>query len=155
MRYTKRVMKSVVQAGTALALIATLFNTTTRSAHAASPVQVTVSILRFKQLQDPAGPFEKSNGTYYGYVNVDNQGYQDTRNLGYPEVEHAPDISPYWKFSATVDASEGTIPIAIQVKDDDTGVPFSVDDVMDINPQSCVRELHLNFNLQNGNWNDT
>src|SRR6266567_2742106 len=80
MRYSKRVMKSVVQAGTALALIATLFNTTARSAHAASPVQV---------------------------------------------------------------------------NDDDTGVPFSVDDAMDINPQSCTRELHLSFNLQSGNWTDT
>ncbi len=156
MRHGKSFHKLIVHSMVAvLALMLPVFGIAPRLAHAANPVQVTVTILRFKQLQDPAGPFEQANGTYYGFVNIANQGYQDSRSLGYPEADHTPDISPYWQFSAMVDPSLGTIPIFIQVKDDDTGVPFSVDDVMDINPESCVRELHLSFNLNDGTWIDT
>lgn len=140
-------------AGLAMALVLVSM-ATIQSAQAANPVQVTFTVLRFRELEDPAGAFEKDHGTYYGYVNINNQGYKDTRNMGYGEASHNPDIQPYWRFTSTVDAGQGTVPISVQVKDDDTGVPASVDDVMDLNPKSSVRELHLSFNLATGSWTD-
>ena len=108
-------------------VILAMFGLPTIPLHAANTTQVTVTILRFKELQDPdSGVLEQSHGEYYGSVNIDNQGYLDGRGLGYAEAHNGADISPYWKFTATVDLSHGpTIPVFIQVKDDDTGVPFS------------------------------
>src|SRR5438105_2112923 len=138
-------------AGVALAvLLATLSTIGARTAHAANPVQVTLTIQRFVEIQSPdGGLFGQTHGNYYGLVNIDNQGDQDTRSFA-PVQKDNGDISPYWQFRATVDANEGTVPISIQIKDEDTGVPFSVDDVMDINPHSDIRTLRLSFNLQTG-----
>jgi hypothetical protein len=129
-----------------------------RVAYAApSPIDVTVTILHFKALEDPEGPFEHSGGEYYGAVNIDNQGFLESRNLGYAEAANNNDIQPFWRFTRTVDRSQGTASVVIQVRDDDTGVPFSVDDVMDLNPTVGIRQLNLTFNLADGTWvdNDT
>jgi uncharacterized repeat protein (TIGR01451 family) len=145
-------------------MLIVLVNIAPHIVHAASPVQVTVTIQRFVELQNPdGGLFGQSHGNYYGYVKIDNgegaatptssDGYQDSRNFA-PVQQDNGDISPFWRFTATVDGSLSNIPISIQVKDDDTGVALSVDDVMDLNPKSCIRELHLNFNLQTGDWTD-
>ena len=124
------------------------------AAHAATPIQVTLTIQRFVEIDDPEdSTFEQSHGEYYAIADVGGTGnYQDSRNLGYPEVHNGADITPYWRFTATVDAAAGTIPVNFQVKDDDTGVPFTTDDVMDINPQPGLREMHATFNLATGDW---
>lgn len=164
MRNVKRPDRAIRCAAMVIVLI-TLVSFTTRTVHAASPVQVTVTVQRFVELQSPdGGLFGQSHGNYYGYVKIDHgegaasptssDGYQDSRNFA-PVQQDNGDISPFWRFTATVDGGLSNIPIFIQVKDDDTGVAFSVDDVMDLNPQSCNRELHLNFNPQTGDWSDT
>jgi uncharacterized repeat protein (TIGR01451 family) len=121
---------------------------------AGTPVTITLTIQRFVEIDDPdTGIFEQSHGEYYAIADIGGTGsYQDTRNLGYSEQHNAPDITPYWRFTKTVDSSLGTVPINFQVKDDDTGVPGTTDDVMDINPVSGQREMHISFNLQTGDW---
>src|SRR5689334_11837231 len=77
----------------AIALAVGIPAVTTKPARALNPVQVTVTILRFKALQDPEGPFEDDGGEYYGSGSIDGQQF-DTRNLGYGEAGNANDISP-------------------------------------------------------------
>jgi uncharacterized repeat protein (TIGR01451 family) len=161
MRNVKR-LERVLRGAAMVVLLITLVSSTTRTVHAANPITVTVTIQRFVELQNPdGGLFGQSHGNYYGHVKIDqgegaatptsSDGYQDS---GAPFQPDNGDISPFWRFTATINTTATSIPIAIQVKDDDSGVIGAVDDVMDINPQSCVRELHLSFNLQTGDWTD-
>jgi hypothetical protein len=118
-------------------------------AHAApDPVNVTVTIMRFIELQDPdPAPFQ-GVGDYYAKVRIGSFGFQDSFAL---LVDDDPDISPYWTFTRTVDDSLGTVPIVIQIWDDDIGAA-APDDIMDLNPTDGVMELVIVFDLVNGTW---
>src|SRR5207237_3073532 len=112
MRRMKRADRSFRYAAALIMVVGTLVNVAARSAHAANPVQVTVTINRFLELQSPDGGFlGQTHGNFYGYVKIDqgegaasatsSDGYQDSRNFG-PVFQDNGDISPYWRFTATV-----------------------------------------------------
>jgi len=108
-------------------------------------VNVTVTIIRFIQVDDPdPAPFQ-GDGDYYAKVRIGSFPEQST-----PDVESA-DFSPYWTFTRQVDQSLGTIPIVIRIYDSD-GWPFEPDDIIDLNPIDAVQELVLSFNLVLGTW---
>ena len=62
-----------------------------------------------------------------------------------------PDISPFWRFTRTVDQDHGSVPITIQIWDADV-FPAAPDDIIDINPTDGVQELTLSLNLNTGAW---
>ena len=134
-------------------LVAYLLVLTPAPSQAADLIQVTVTVDRFIEIQSPdGGLFGQTHGNYYGRVNIDDQGFLDSRQLGYGVQLDAGDIQPFWRFTRTVDRSKGTIPVQIEVKDDDSGIPLAVDDVMDLNPTPSIRDLNLTLNLATGTW---
>ena len=117
------------------------------SVASAKPVSVTVTILRFVELQNPDPQIGQGCcGDYYPSVRIAG-GAAQTK----PEIGDDADISPYWTFTATVDDSGGTIPIQIQIIDSD-GALTAPDDVMDLNPRDGALNLITNFNPADGTW---
>lgn len=112
---------------------------------APDPVDVTVTIIRFIQVEDPDPFFGGGDGDFYARVNINDLGFEST----FDEQVESDDFSPYWTFTRTVDGSLGTIPIVIQVLDDDFLNP---DDIIDLNPIDGVLDLDLTFDLTEGTW---
>lgn len=118
----------------------------TRAA-AGDPVDVTVDILRFIQVQNPdPGPFQGCCGDYYAEVRI---GAFASQKSG--EIDDQADISPYWRFTRTVDSSLGSVAVNIKIWDADSSVA-APDDIMDLNPVDGVQDLTLVYNLQTGEW---
>lgn len=116
-------------------------------AASAAPVNVTVTILRFIEVQNPdPAPGQGCCGDYYAMVRIDGFSPQTS-----PEIDDRADISPYWTFTKGVDTSLGTIPIEIEIWDADS-VFAAPDDIMDLNPIDGVQKLTILFNLQGGTW---
>jgi len=108
---------------------------------AATPTDVTVTILRFIQVDDP-DPYSVGGGDYYAYVKIGNT--PSIRQPGDGDVSEE-DFSPYWAFTRTVDPAtypNGLIPITIEVWDGDPGD----DDIIDLSPIDNDQILHLIFN---------
>jgi len=117
---------------------------------AAPDVTITVTIIRFTEVQDPdPAPFQ-GVGDYYARVKIGANAFQDTESQHQDDV---PDIRPHWTFSRTVDASLGSAPIVIQIWDDDVGLA-APDDIIDLNPIDGVQELTLTVNPLTGTWSD-
>ena len=113
----------------------------------AQPVNVTVTIMRVIEVSCDEGDFTICPDDYYANVNIANQGFQETDNS---QFEDEADVSPIdWRFTRTVDLSAGSIPIAIQIKDDDNA---SDDDFLDISSGDGDRTLDLTFNLSTATW---
>ena len=120
----------------------------TSPATAADPVDVTVTIMRFIEVQNPdPGPLQGCCGDYYGRIRIGANAFQDNRG---DQVESA-DFSPFWRFTRTVDRSLGSIPITIQIWDADSSFA-APDDIMDLNPIDGVQELTLIYDLNAGTW---
>ena len=113
----------------------------------AAQVPVTVTIQRFIEVQDPdPGPGQGCCGDYYGRVSIDGQPFQES---GHEDDDK--DVTPYWRFTRTVDDTQPTIPVTIQVFDDDTALAFP-DDIMDLNPVDGKQQLDLQLNPRTGTW---
>jgi hypothetical protein len=71
---------------------------------APDPINVTVTIQRFVEIDDPdGGIFNSDHGNYYAIVDIGGTGsYMDSRAT-YPVQGHTPDISPFWRFTRSVD----------------------------------------------------
>ena len=131
----------------AIAAVMVLAPLRTPSGRTATPIDVTVTILRVVQVQDPdPAPFQ-GDADFYAKVRIDGFGFQDTESSNVD----SPDVSPNWRFTQTVDRDLGTIPITIQIWDDDTALA-APDDISDLNPIDGVQELSLVYNLTNGTW---
>lgn len=113
----------------------------------AFPVNVTVTVMRVIEVSCDDGGFTICPDDYYSRVNVANLGFEETDNT---QFEDEPDVSPTnWRFTRTVDSSLGSIPIAIQIWDDDDA---SDDDILDITSSGGDRTLNLTLDLSTGNW---
>lgn len=110
----------------------------------ATPVQVTVTIMRVIEVSCDDGAFTICPDDYYGRVNIADQGFQETDN---GQFEDQGDISPFWRFTRTVDSSLGSIPVTIQIWDDDDA---SADDLLDIS--SVDESVDLTVDLATGFW---
>lgn len=129
------------------ALVATPF---VRPAAAGTPVNVTVTILRFIQIQNPdPGPLQGCCGDPYARVRIGPNPFQDGPHAD--SDDDKADVSPYWTFTQSVDSDLGSVPVTIQILDHDTGLA-SPDDIMDLNPINGVVELNLSVNLATGAW---
>ncbi len=114
---------------------------------AVTPIDVTVTIMRFVQVQDPdPAPFQ-GDGDYYAKVRIGGFAFQDTAS----QNTESADFSPFWRFTRTVDQDLGSVPITIQIWDADV-FPSAPDDIIDINPTDGVQELSLSLNLNTGAW---
>jgi uncharacterized repeat protein (TIGR01451 family) len=111
---------------------------------AAQPVQVTVTIMRVMEVSCDDGAFTICPDDYYGRVNINGIGFQETDN---GQFEDEPDVQPFWRFTRTVDLSAGSIPIEIEIWDDDNA---SDDDQLDISPVGSALDLVLDLNT--GFW---
>jgi len=112
----------------------------------ADPVQVTVTIMRVIEVSCDDGDFTICPDDYYGRVSIAGQAFQETSNT---EFEDQADVSPYWRFTRTTDTDLGTIPIQIQIWDDDDA---SDDDLLDISSGDSDRTLDLTLDLATGFW---
>jgi uncharacterized repeat protein (TIGR01451 family) len=106
---------------------------------------VTVTVTRFVALQDPDPGPGQGDGDFFARVRIDGFGAQDSSTIS------GTDIQPFWTFTRNVDAALGTIPITIQIIDDDD-FPAAPDDLMDINPLDNVTTLTLTYNVAAGTW---
>jgi len=114
---------------------------------AAASTNVTVVIERFVEVQNPDPQVGQGCcGDYYGRVQIAGLGFDKTGS-----IDDKADVSPYWRFTKSVDDSLGTIPIQIQVWDEDSALA-APDDIMDLNPTDGVQTLTVLFNLQTGTW---
>src|SRR5436190_5768689 len=130
----------------ALAFAGLIFFARTEQANAA-PVNVTVTVLRFIEVQNPDPQIGQGCcGDYYASVNINGAGFEDSGS-----IDDKADVSPYWRFTKSVDDSLGTIPIKIRIWDADS-LAAAPDDIMDINPTDGVQTLTVNFDLHNGTW---
>jgi uncharacterized repeat protein (TIGR01451 family) len=121
-----------------------LVNPPLPAAPRAVPIQVTVTVMRVIEVSCDDGAFTICPDDYYARVNIDNQGYFETDNV---QFEDQPDVSPFWRFTRTVDSAVGSIPIVIEIWDDDDASP---DDELDISSNGSA--LDLTLDLATGNW---
>jgi uncharacterized repeat protein (TIGR01451 family) len=124
--------------------IALIFAAFLPATAAAQPVQVTVTIMRVIEVSCDDGAFTICPDDYYTRVNIAGQGFEETDN---GQFEDEGDVSPYWRFTKTVDATLGSIPIEIEIWDDDNA---SDDDLLDISSNGSA--LDLTFDLATGTW---
>jgi uncharacterized repeat protein (TIGR01451 family) len=124
---------------------------------AADPVDVTVTILRVIEVQDPDPGFGQGFGDYFTQVRIGGFGFERSPNANLPDAfvcngVRCPFAEPLWTFTRQVDRSAGnSVPIQIQLWDDDD-FPALPDDVIDINPADGVQELSLNLDVSTGTW---
>ncbi len=111
---------------------------------AAQPVQVTVTIMRVMEVSCDDGGFTICPDDFYGRVNIADQGFVETDN---GQFEDEGDVRPYWRFTRTVDASLGSVPVEIQIWDDDNA---SDDDLLDISSDGDA--VNLTVDLATGFW---
>ena len=113
-----------------------------------NPVQITVTIQRVHQLNEPDIDGCCSDADFYAGVKIGDNGYQETSVYD----EDTADISPNWQIGQSIfleDIGDG-IPIYIQMWDDDS--PYSDDDPIDINPDPNYQILLIYFNPFTGKW---
>ena len=122
----------------------------------AAPIDVTVVISRVIENTCPEEFLTVCPGDYYSTVQIAGQDFESGTvdggcGFGCGLIYTEPyTISPFWTFTKTVDSSVGTIPIALQIREED---PFlNPNDIMDINPQSGKNGLDLQFDLATGTW---
>jgi hypothetical protein len=122
------------------------------------PVLVTVSILRFVQLDNPDGGFGQHQGDFYSEVTIDGFDQETSGEIsGNPDFGEgqifAPPytINPNWTFSKEVDSDLGRIPVQIEIWDAD-GFGSEPDDVIDLSPTDDDVELNLTVDLLDGSW---
>ena len=135
-------------------LLAGLFTATfTLPALAETPVSVT--ILRFIQIEDPDptdvideinSPDVIGHGDFYPQVRIGQAPFQRRRS----DFEESRDFRPFWTFSNTVDQDVGTIPIVIRMWDADEFE--NNDDIIDLNIDDNVQELVLVLDLETCTW---
>jgi hypothetical protein len=125
-------------------------------AQGSDPVPVTVTILRYVQIENPD---TGDNGDYYGAV-----CWRRTCDLG--DAPHIPDdqtavssnstdIEPMATLTRTFDRSvASTITLQLMVWDFDPGFFNAPDDVMDINPTNNAVALRFSVNLNTGAWTE-
>jgi hypothetical protein len=115
----------------------------------AEPTEVFVIISRVDQLISPDGD---APGDYFAKVKIGNTPFfQESSDVDGPNIfvpGSGYSIDPYWVLTANVDSGLGTIPIVIQLEDDDD--PF--DDTVDINPTRGKTQLDLQLDLNTGTW---
>jgi uncharacterized repeat protein (TIGR01451 family) len=121
--------------------VMTLANT----ARAAPDVTVTVTILRFEEVNCPDDDiFEPCPGDYYSKVAIHDSGLQISTRAPDDTAPHNP---AGWTFTKTVDKALGTIAIAIELHDHDDEGP---DEWVDIAPGDNT--LNLTLDLNTGSW---
>lgn len=130
------------------ALVLTLLSVLALSARAdAAPVPLTVDIQRFIEVQNPDPAVGQGCcGDYYAKVSI---GGQPSQTSG--EIDDQADITPFWRFTRTVDDSQSSVPVVIQIFDADTALA-APDDIMDLNPVDGAQELHLQVDPRTGRW---
>ena len=110
----------------------------------AVPVDVKVTISRLVQIHSPDGSVS-DNGDFFANVRINNIAFDQT-----PSIE-SPDFRPTnWEFTTTVDNSLGTIPLQIQIGDDDGF--FRTDGIADINPNVGTFVLDIQLDLISRTW---
>lgn len=123
-----------------------------RQADAAPDVPVTVTILRFQQVVDPDPTrLADSPGDYYSTVEIDGADPQSTRDeTNFNDAE----IAPYWTFTEFVEDDGGTVPVTIEMWDNDgpIGEGGGSDDEIDINPRDRAVALELDVDPSDGTW---
>lgn len=106
----------------------------------ANPVKVKTIIERVRGLDNMEGPFG-GDPDFYAVVSVDGQEFDNKANA----IEDNNDIRPNWEFSKTVDFNKGSIPITIDIYDEDGGLRGD-DDHVDVKPGSG-RKLRLSLDM--------
>jgi uncharacterized repeat protein (TIGR01451 family) len=115
------------------------------TARAAPDVTVTVTILRFEEVNCPDDDvFEPCPGDYYSKVAIHDSGLQISTRAPDDTAPHNP---AGWTFTKTVDQALGTIAIAIELHDHDDEGP---DEWVDIAPGDNT--LNLTLDLRTGSW---
>ena len=91
-------------------------------------LEVRVTIERVTSINDMEGPIG-GDEDFYATVYIDNVdlGSSDT-------IDDDPDITPNWQFTHAVDLSAGSVPVLIQIWEDDDGIFRGGDDHADIDP---------------------
>lgn len=114
---------------------------------AAATASVTLKITRIVETHCDEGDGEACPNDYYPKVDVDGQGLDDGKDRFC--CAHGTDIKMNdWVFTRTVDTDKGTIPIVIELHDQDD---LSDDDHLDVSPDGG-RSLTINLNLATCSW---
>ncbi|HEX5729076.1 NEW3 domain-containing protein [Microbacterium sp.] len=115
------------------------------AANAADPISVTVRILRVVEVACDEGDLVPCPDDPYASVSIAGQPRQES---GYVNNPDPPDIRPNWEFTRTVPAATTTVPISIQIWDDEDS---SGDDLLD----ACDPgddNIDITLDLDSGGW---
>lgn len=113
---------------------------TVRSADLFLNVKVTVERLRaLDSLEEPG------DADFYAVVTINGTEFDNKDTPEQDALEDDDDISPNWQFSQSVNLNEGTIPVAIEIRDEDGFLRFD-DDHVDVTSNGG-RTLNLTLTL--------
>jgi uncharacterized repeat protein (TIGR01451 family) len=128
----------------------------------ATTVPVTVSIYKLIEIDNPDSgkPFSVA-GDFYAKVSINGSPYIKSSvasiDPGFLEgvIYSLPvTFKLFWTFTVDVDSSLASVPIDIQIWDEDNpGFPlFDDDDQVDVNPAGGKRNINLDFSPQSNTW---
>jgi hypothetical protein len=136
----------------AAALAASVYVAVSAQPVAAIDVSVRVTIERIRALDG----FGAEDADFYAVVNIDGNEFDNKDSPSQDANEDDDDISPNWEFARSVDASRGSIPLTINIFDEDGFLRFD-DDHADVDSRPG-RGLELSVTLApcaiSGDFND-
>lgn len=101
---------------------------------AALDVNVRVTIERIRALDDfGLPPLFPEAADFYAVVDIDGEEFDNKNTPGQDANEDDDDISPNWEFTKAIDVSTGSIPLTINIFDEDGFLRFD-DDQADLDP---------------------
>jgi hypothetical protein len=108
---------------------------------------ITFSITRVKEIQCNEGFGEKCPNDYYPKVEIDSQGLVDGKDVGFC-CAHDVDFQPNWVFTRQADVSHTTVPIHVELFDQDD---FSADEQINITSLPN-KSLDIQVDLNTCTW---
>ncbi len=115
------------------------------TANAADPITVSVRILRVAEVSCDEGDLVPCPDDPYARVSINGQGFDESDYIDNPDP---PDVRPYWNFSRTVAAGTTTVPVVIEIWDDDDS---SADDQLDAcDPGND--DISITLDVATGGW---
>lgn len=130
-RFLDRLRRPWVPVALAIGIAATAVVALPQPASAV-PMTVRVTIERIRALEGFEG-FPGGSADFYAVVTIDGQEFDNEDTPDSDNQEDDDDISPNWEFSRAVDHSRGTVPVSIEIRDED-GFLRAGDDLADVDP---------------------
>lgn len=112
---------------------------------AADPVPVKVTITRVRDIGGNLEGIFESAPDFYAVMTINGVTWQTPQAPG-----DTADVRPYWEQTVAVPGDQPTVPVSIQIWDNDAPVPDP--DIGDASPVPNTNTLNLTVDLSTGHW---